>query len=88
MQLNSARNSTLASRSSLRRYVEVNFPAFELHLVQDGTVVLRSRVIVGDEKTPTPIFEDVIRYIDLDPVWYVPPSIVMELLDPEKRNPR
>jgi murein L,D-transpeptidase YcbB/YkuD len=87
VELNSARKGTLASRSSLRRYAEVNLPAFELHLVQYGTVVLRSRVIFGDEKTPTPIFEDVISYIDLDPVWYVPPSIVKELLDHEKRTP-
>jgi murein L,D-transpeptidase YcbB/YkuD len=87
VELNSARKGTLASRSSLRRYAEVNLPAFELHLVQYGTVVLRSRVIFGDEKTPTPISEDVISYIDLDPVWYVPPSIVKELLDHEKRTP-
>jgi hypothetical protein len=87
VRVNLARMGAQASRDSLRRYVEVNVPAFELRLVQDGAVVLRSRVIVGDDKTPTPIFDDVIRYIDLDPVWYVPPSIVNELIEREKRNP-
>ncbi len=86
IQLNLARAGDLESRAALRRYVEVNIPAFELRLVQDGNVLLRSRVIVGDDKTPTPIFDDVIRYIDLDPTWYVPPSIVKEILDREQRE--
>lgn len=86
IQLNLARAGDFGSRAALRRYVEVNIPAFELRLVRDGKVLLRSRVIVGDEKTPTPIFDDVIRYIDLDPTWYVPPSIVKEILDREQRE--
>lgn len=86
IQLNLARAGDLASRAALRQYVEVNIPAFELRFVQDGNVLLRSRVIVGDDKTPTPIFDDVIRYIDLDPTWYVPPSIVKEILDREQRE--
>lgn len=86
VQLNLARVGELERRATLRRYVEVNIPAFELRLVQDGTVVLRSRVIVGDDKTPTPVFDDVIRYIDLNPAWYVPPSIVKEVLGRAQRE--
>jgi hypothetical protein len=84
IQLNLARAGDHASRAVLRRYVEVNIPAFELRLIQNGHVTLRSRVIVGDDKTPTPVFDDVIRFIDLDPMWYVPASIVQEVLDRER----
>lgn len=86
VELNLARNKQLASRAALRRYVEVNIPAFELRFVREGTVILRSRVIVGNDKTPTPVFEDVIRFIDLDPVWYVPSSIVKEVLERAQRE--
>lgn len=86
IQSNRAQAGVLESRSALRQYVEVNIPAFELRFVQDGRFLFRSRVIVGDDKTPTPIFDDVIRYIDLDPTWYVPPSIVKQILDREQQE--
>ncbi len=87
LRLNIARAEGLEPRSELRRYVEVNIPAFELRLVENGSVVLRSRVIVGDDKTPTPVFDDVIRHVELDPSWYVPPSIVKEVLERAAREP-
>ncbi len=58
---NLTRSAELGARTTLRRYVEVNIPAFELRLVENGKVTLRSKVIVGDEKTPTPVFDGVIR---------------------------
>jgi hypothetical protein len=87
VQANLARAVDLASRAALRLFVEVNIPAFELRVVRDGAIVLRSRVIVGDDKTPTPILGDVIRFIELDPVWYVPTSIVNEVLQRGQKEP-
>jgi murein L,D-transpeptidase YcbB/YkuD len=74
-------------RSSLLRYVEVNVPGYELRVLERGQVVLRSRVIVGDDESPTPIFDDRIRYIEINPSWYVPQSITKELLDKERKQP-
>ena len=85
VQLNIARGTP--DRSHLPRYVEVNVPGFELHVVERGQVVLRSRVIVGEKDNETPIFDDWIRYIEINPSWYVPTSIVPELLDKEVRKP-
>ena len=65
------------------RYVEVNVPGFELRVVDHGEVVLRSRVIVGEKDNETPIFDDRIRYIEINPSWYVPTSIVPELAEKE-----
>ena len=74
-------------RTGLPRYVEVNIPGFELRVVDRGQVVLRSRVIVGGKDNETPIFDDRIRYIEVNPSWYVPASIVPELLEKEAKRP-
>jgi murein L,D-transpeptidase YcbB/YkuD len=44
-------------------------------------------VIVGDEDTPTPIFDDRMRYVEVNPSWYVPRSIVKEVLEKESKEP-
>jgi murein L,D-transpeptidase YcbB/YkuD len=85
VRLNIARG--MPDRSHLRRYVEVNVPGFELKVVVDGVVVLRSRVIVGEKDNETPIFDDWIRYIEINPSWYVPASIVPELIEKEAARP-
>ncbi|MFO1068764.1 MAG: L,D-transpeptidase family protein [Geminicoccaceae bacterium] len=86
IDLNLARSAQLRGRSSSDRHVVVNVPAYRLEVVDQGRVVLEARVIVGDEETPTPIFDDNIRYIELNPSWYVPPSIVEELQAKEFRK--
>lgn len=73
-------------RRSLARYVEVNVPSYELRLIEKGRVALRSRVIVGDEESPTPIFDERIRYLEFNPFWYVPKSITPELLQKEAKE--
>ena len=85
VRLNIARAAP--DRSHLPRYVEVNVPGFELRVVERGEVVLRSRVIVGERDNATPIFDDWIRYIEINPSWYVPASIVPELLEKEAKRP-
>ena len=56
--------------------VEVNIPDFELTVVRDGQVAHRTRVIVGKEETPTPIFSNAVKFIIVNPYWHVPPSII------------
>jgi murein L,D-transpeptidase YcbB/YkuD len=86
VELNIARTQHI-DRAGMRRYIEVNIPAFDLKLVDGKRVAYRSRVIVGDEKTPTPIFDDWIRFVELNPSWYVPRSIQHEILDKEAKEP-
>lgn len=67
------------------RRVEVNIPAFELTLVEDGRSpvrVLRSRAVVGGKDTPTPSFSDEIDEIVFHPTWAVPASIAVKELLP------
>jgi murein L,D-transpeptidase YcbB/YkuD len=63
--------------------VEVNIPDFELAVVRGGQVAHRTRVIVGKEGTPTPIFSNAMREIIVNPSWYVPKSIVEKEMLPK-----
>jgi len=58
--------------------VEVNIPDFELAVVRGGAITHRTRVIVGKEQTPTPIFSDEMVEIIVNPSWYVPQSIIQK----------
>jgi L,D-transpeptidase YcbB len=57
------------------RYVCVNIPAFMLKVVEDDSVWVESKVIVGKRETPTPVIESVIRSFIIYPYWHVPYSI-------------
>ncbi|MDJ0449378.1 L,D-transpeptidase family protein [Methylocystis sp. JR02] len=58
--------------------IEVNIPDFELAVIRNGAVTHRTRVIVGKEQTPTPIFSDEMVEIIVNPSWYVPQSIIQK----------
>ncbi len=63
--------------------IEVNIPDFELAVVRNGTVAHRTRVIVGKEETPTPIFSNAMQYIIVNPYWNVPQSIIQKEMLPK-----
>ncbi|HET8713991.1 MAG TPA: L,D-transpeptidase family protein [Gemmatimonadales bacterium] len=69
-----------------RRRVEVNIAAYELQLIEDDEVAMRMRVVVGREYRRTPVFSDTIRYIVLNPNWYVPKTIALDELIPKIRG--
>lgn len=77
-----------------RRVVAVYLPENVLEayaVAPDGTVAVRARmrVITGNAKaTPTPIFDDEIRAIELSPYWNVPLSIAKDEMVPKfLKNP-
>lgn len=59
-------------------YVLVNVPSFETIVVRGGKETARRRVIAGALKTPTPQFAAAITGVVVNPVWFVPSSIVAE----------
>jgi murein L,D-transpeptidase YcbB/YkuD len=70
------------------RRVMVNAADGMLEVVDDGHVVLRSRVIVGTPETRTPIFRAVATGVTFNPPWNVPASIARnEILPRLRRNP-
>jgi murein L,D-transpeptidase YcbB/YkuD len=57
-------------------YVIVNIAAFYLVMVRDGKMVHTTRVVVGKPLNKTPIFRDKMRYIEFNPTWTQPTSII------------
>ncbi len=70
------------------RYIMVNAASFHLDLVEDGKVVLDMRVVVGAAATRTPVFDDLMTTIEINPNWDVPQSIAgKEILVNARRDP-
>ena len=70
------------------RYIAVNIADQTLTFVENGKVLLSSRVIVGRPQTPTPIFRATATAVTVNPAWNVPHSIaVKELLPRLRREP-
>lgn len=65
-----------------RFYVTVNVPEFKLRIVEDGTPIHETRVVVGKTDKQTPIFSDEMEEIVFRPNWYVPNSIKTEEIAP------
>lgn len=68
------------------RYLVVNTADYSLTAYEHGTKVLKMRVIVGGSATSTPVFSEVMRYVELNPYWNVPRSIATEELLPKIRR--
>ena len=70
-----------------RYHVEINIPAYRLTLVRDGRITRAMRVVVGRRRSPTPVFSDRITYLEINPTWTLPPSVVVKEIVPAlKRN--
>ncbi|MEH3119653.1 MAG: L,D-transpeptidase family protein [Methylorubrum populi] len=61
-------------------YVFVNVPEYKLKVFRGGSLRDEARVIVGKPTSPTPIFSGMMEYAVVNPSWYVPPSILKQML--------
>jgi len=62
--------------------IEVNIPDFTVAVFHDDQLIARHKVIVGKPQTPTPIFSNVMKFVIVNPVWNVPPSIIRKEMLP------
>lgn len=62
-------------RETYNRYIAINIPAFMLRVIENDSLWLETKVIVGKRDTPTPVMESVIRSFIIYPYWHVPRSI-------------
>lgn len=63
-------------RSFGPRYVFVNQAAFELKVVEDDATRWQTKVVVGKPDSQTPVFNDEMETVVLNPYWGVPKSIL------------
>jgi murein L,D-transpeptidase YcbB/YkuD len=67
-------------------YVLVDIAGFEVRYFRDGRELLRSRAAVGQPYRKTPIFRSRISYLEFNPSWTVPPTILTKDVLPEIRK--
>lgn len=60
-----------------KRFVIVNIAGYELKMIDNGQEILRKRVIVGQPYRQTPLFNDRIRYLVINPTWTVPRTLMI-----------
>jgi len=66
----------------------VDIAGQEVQLFRDDKPVWTSRVIVGRPERPTPVLRDQMEYIEINPRWTVPPTILKkDILPAMRRNP-
>ncbi|MCX7816262.1 MAG: L,D-transpeptidase family protein [Syntrophales bacterium] len=65
------------------RYILVIIPEFLLYAVEGGRTELSMKVVVGTKKQPSPVFSDIMKYVELNPAWNIPVSIVEKEVIPE-----
>ncbi len=70
-------------RNMEEEYILVNIPAYQAVFVRNGEVIWRSRTQVGTEERQTPVFKAELKYLEFNPTWTVPPTILKEDVLPE-----
>jgi murein L,D-transpeptidase YcbB/YkuD len=71
-----------------REFVLTDIAGFLVRYFRDGQPVWSTRAQVGTAYRKTPVFRDRIRYIEFNPTWTVPPTILrQDILPRVKRDP-
>jgi len=78
----------LYPRSFESRYIEANLADFKLRYYENNKLKLKMNIVVGKISRPTPIFDDVMKYMVVNPTWTIPDSLIKrDLIYVLKRNP-
>jgi murein L,D-transpeptidase YcbB/YkuD len=72
----------LQPRQFASNHVQINIPEFKLRHYQGGQNAFQSDIIVGRIDRPTPIFNDKIDYMVLNPTWTITDNLVRRDLIP------
>ena len=59
-------------------YVIVDIAGFHIYLVQEDEIIWQARAQVGKPYRDTPVFRDTMSYLEFNPTWTVPPTILRE----------
>ncbi len=70
------------------RYILVNIPAFKAYYMENNKLRFVTNVIIGQVYTRTPVFKSRLSYIEFNPTWTVPSSIIRSSIIPDlKKDP-
>ena len=68
------------------RFLLVNIARFRVVLIEDQRVTWSTRAIVGRPYRQTPVFKARMTYLEFNPTWTVPPTILRQDLLPDLRR--
>lgn len=71
------------AHSEAANRIEVNIPDYLVSVYQNDGVVHQARIIVGKPDTPTPVFSNRMQFIEVNPYWNVPESIIRKEMMPK-----
>ncbi|MBA4056954.1 MAG: hypothetical protein C0490_19725 [Marivirga sp.] len=60
------------------KYIFINIPSYMLEVVENDSIVLSSKVIVGTTKKETPVLSSIVECFTTYPYWHVPRKISVE----------
>jgi len=69
-----------------QKFIIVNIAAFWLMMADQGEIVHYTPVVVGRPLSKTPVFRDKMRYIEFNPTWTQPRSIVKDETVPKLKK--
>lgn len=69
-----------------KKYVLVNIPAAQVEAVEGERVALRHTGVVGKPERKTPLLKSSIHELNFNPVWRLPPTVVLKDLIPKGRQ--
>ncbi len=76
------------SEEVTEKFVVVNIAGFRVFLIEDGEISWVARAQVGKTYRQTPVFRGDIRYLEINPTWTVPPTILRnDILPKLKQDP-
>lgn len=71
-----------------KEFVMVDIAGFNVKYISGGNEIWKTRAMVGTTYRKTPVFRDQIRYIEFNPTWTIPPTILRKDSLPKiKRDP-
>ena len=69
-------------------FVVTDITGFNVQYIRDGQETWKTRAQVGKAYRKTPVFRDRIRYIEFNPTWTIPPTILKnDILPKVKQDP-
>jgi len=70
------------------RFIAVNIAGYRVYFVDENGIAWTSRAMVGKTYRQTPVFRGTLSYMEINPTWTVPPTILKnDLLPAIKKDP-
>jgi murein L,D-transpeptidase YcbB/YkuD len=70
------------------QWIMADIAGFSVRLYRDDALAWETRAVVGQQDRMSPVLRSTLTYLDLNPTWTVPPTVLDEDLLPElRRNP-